>query len=520
VRQVNKALLGITRRAEKRDARQLVDSFVEVGSVFHALATVDHQVLYGRRGTGKTHILSYLVSKHREAGAVAVALDMRTIGSSGGLYADPSTPLAERASRLLKDTLLALHDSLLEEACSNDTVDLSACGEALDGLLESAISVRVDQTMDLESRSRQDASTHGSLTINLSGSPTIALGSQQQSEMLEERAERVSGTPRLYVNFGTVQRELSKLVSKLPKAQLWIVLDEWSEVPLTLQPYLADMLTRCMFPVRGITVKIAAIRQRTSFRIGDPVTGYVGLEVGADVSAGIDLDENLVFENNPEAAKEFFRTMLWRHVITADGEREPSIQFNDADSFVKDAFTQITALDELVRAAEGIPRDAINIVGAAATRANDEKISVKHVRAAALAWYQSNKQSAISSRPEAEKLLTWIVEKVIRGKKARAFLLDVDAKDALVDFLYDARAIHLIKQNISGQDVAGSRYNVFSLDYGLYVDLINTVNAPIHLLGVEEEQEGDLVDVPMADYRSIRRAVLDLEEFRRNIPSK
>lgn len=149
---INIALLKMTRRAEKRDIKQLVESFVDVGSVFHSLDLVDHQVLYGRRGTGKIHILSYLADQKRVAGKVAIALDMRTIGSSGGLYSDESAPLSERATRLLRDTLNAIHDAILEEACDgpNPLVDLSACGDSLDALLGAAGEVAVEEVLQDE----------------------------------------------------------------------------------------------------------------------------------------------------------------------------------------------------------------------------------------------------------------------------------------------------------------------------------------------------------------------------------
>lgn len=517
---LNIALLRMSRRAEKRDIKQLVESFVDVGSVFYSLDVADHQALYGRRGTGKTHILSYLLEQKRGAGKVGIALDMRTIGSSGGLYSDARVPLAERATRLLRDTLFAMHDALLEEACraSDSAVDLSKCGEILDALISSSGEVIADEIIETEravGRSRAHSGRH-SFSV---GTDALRAEVGHEEFMLGNSDDRIkrSGSPRLHINFGSVQRELTRLVAALPDSELWVVLDEWSEVPLELQPYLADMLARTMFPVRGLTVKIAAIRQRTEFRILRDDSSYIGFEIGADVSAGIDLDENLVFENSPDAAREFFRSMLWKHVSTVEDLPPGMPDIMTADAFVREAFTQVTALEELVRAAEGIPRDAINIVATAATRAKGERVSVRHIRAAALSWYQSNKQSAISARQDAEKLLAWIVDEVIKGKRARAFLLSAESSDELIDFLYDARGIHLIKQNISSQDVPGARFNVYSLDYGLYVDLINTTNAPTSLLGLDSAEEGEDIDVPMPDYRSIRRAILDLEEFRNSL---
>ena len=61
---------------------------------------------------------------------------------------------------------------------------------------------------------------------------------------------------------------LSELVRAISPRRLLVVLDEWSTIPLELQPYLADLIRRAMFPISGLTVKIAAIEQRSNFKIG------------------------------------------------------------------------------------------------------------------------------------------------------------------------------------------------------------------------------------------------------------
>ena len=55
--EINTAILKLKKRAEKYSMDQLVDTFVDIGSLFTLLLNTDHQILYGRRGTGKTHVL-------------------------------------------------------------------------------------------------------------------------------------------------------------------------------------------------------------------------------------------------------------------------------------------------------------------------------------------------------------------------------------------------------------------------------------------------------------------------------
>ena len=76
----------IPKRAEQRQTDQLRDTFVDSG-VAAVLQVVDHQALYGRRGTGKTHALRYLESELRARGDVAIYADLpRVVGSPESLF--------------------------------------------------------------------------------------------------------------------------------------------------------------------------------------------------------------------------------------------------------------------------------------------------------------------------------------------------------------------------------------------------------------------------------------------------
>jgi hypothetical protein len=82
--------------------------------------------------------------------------------------------------------------------------------------------------------------------------------------------------------------------------------------------------------------------------------------------------------------------------------------------------------------------------------------------------------------------------------------------------LFDSRLLHVLKKNISSHDEPGARYDVYKIDYGCYVDLINTAKTPQGLFEASEgdqlQQEARYVEVPRDDYRSIRRAILRLED--------
>ena len=519
MRPLNEQLLKLSKRAEKYSLDQLVASFVDVGPLFALLSNTDNQIVFGRRGTGKTHVLAYLQNHLVSQTLCVVKIDMRVMGSTGGIYTDPGISIPQRATRLLSDTLGAIHEELLNVVLSDesDEYDLSSLVGPLDRLAENLTQVTVSGSVESTTGAAREHSNSVEQKASLEASPTgiaanASVHENQTSKQLSEVSRTESGTEQLRIHFASVNKDFQSIVELLPKKQLWVLIDEWSEVPLDLQPFLADLLRRTLFPVPGVTVKVAAIEERCEFRrFIDTGESYIGIEIGADASASLNLDEFMVFDNNDAQAKDFFGNLLHKHVLSvAESTEVPE----GKSRFINDVFTQKAAFEEFVRASEGVPRDAINIAGLAAQQASDKQISIPIVREAARTWYNRSKNQAISSRQDASRLLSWIMNTVIGSRQAKAFLLSSSEKDDLIGLLYDARILHLLKQGVSAQLQPGQRFNVYSLDYGCYVDLIATTRAPKGLL-VDEDESGSTIhiDVPTTDFRSIRNSILNLEEF-------
>ena len=488
--------LGLSKRAESYDASHLASSFVEIGNVPTLLRNNDSAIIFGRRGTGKTHLLSYLASLLKEGGGVVVSIDMRTIGSSSGLYADPGLLLSERATRLLRDTANAIHERILEAYTEpSDAVYGQDITSGLDQLLDAANSLVIDGALTREEAFQSSIDTNNSAQAGFQFSPTGGQFSGSFTDSIktgltDAQKQSVSGRPTIRINFNGLTSALERVVRSLPTKRLWILLDEWSEVPLDLQPYLADMLRRGFLAVRGVTAKIAAIEHRTALRLVNEATGQsVGIEIGADVAMSVNLDDHMVFENDSAAASQFFSQMLFRHMRSIAQTEKLDFNIIQADDLTRLMFTQRDSFTEFVRASEGVPRDAINILSKCALRAHNDKISMPIVREAARAWYSTSKQSDINSRPRANALMDWIKSQVIGQRRARGFLLDVKARDVLIDYLFDSRVLHIIKKGISSKDRedGGRKFNAWVLDYGCYVELFNTAVAPRGLFEVEED---------------------------------
>ncbi len=399
-------------------------------------------------------------------------------------------------------------------------MDLASIGPALDALASAATEVEVigetqRETREVNSREEQSSSA---AKIALQAKPAAEFSSAAEVERHQPSAKAPSLQHRERQDIACIFRKDEqcnhRLVVKVVKpSRLLFILDEWSAVPLDLQPFLADLIRRAFFPIPGITVKIAAIEQRSNFKIGTR-DDYTGIEIGADASADVDLDDYMVFDNNAERAVQFFQELIFRHYRS---EPTAKPEFKTADELVQAAFTQHNAFEDFVKSAEGVSRDALNVLSIAAQRNMADKISISTVRVAARTWFQRDKEGAIRSNPDAQSLLNWVVDKVIAHRRARAFLLRSNTRHELIDALFDARLLHVMKRSISGHDEPGVRYDAYKLDYGCYVDLLATTKAPTHDLFETQQIGGDTaaasIKVPTDDYRAIRRAILDLNEF-------
>lgn len=65
---IHKAFISFDKRAERASNEILEATFVDSAPLFELLSTTNNQVIYGRRGTGKTHALSISCQTSRETG--------------------------------------------------------------------------------------------------------------------------------------------------------------------------------------------------------------------------------------------------------------------------------------------------------------------------------------------------------------------------------------------------------------------------------------------------------------------
>jgi len=512
---VREAVGGFATRSERaEDLERLVATFVDSG-ILGLVDNSKNQVIYGRRGTGKTHLLRVIEARFgADETTVVTYLDARTLGSSE-LFTDTDRPLHLRFLGLYRDVIAVLHNALFYALASGQRGNVDAALSTL-AEIERQLLYKESDAESVRAREAETASQHtgGEFGASLSATNLALTGtaSDSQSRVVEAAVERTSAQTAKVI-FPALHAAFTKLMGDMELSRFVILIDEWSSVPLDLQPYLAELLNRVFFANPRITVKIASLEFRSRFSTVSPEgVKQFGLELGGDLETAVDLDDFYVYDRDPAGTEKLFADLLFRHIsanISNEGYLDAQFGISGPADFRQIVFTE-QAFKELVRAAEGVARDLLQIFLKAYTRAwktAAAHVTVPTVTAAAQDWYESDKQSNLSDSQH--RLLRQLVEQVIGTRRARSFLVArEDSSSPLLRSLIDQRVVHVIRKGYADKDNPGIRYNIYTLDYGCYVDLKGTLGAPQFELALNLSEEDGAPVVPFDDNRSIRRIVL------------
>jgi len=512
---IQAAVSRIMQRSERQtDIGKLVSTYVDVG-LLPQLYNRNHQIFYGRRGTGKTHVLKVLETQFSsDEGLTVIYIDCRTLGSTTQ-FCDTSLPIGRRCLALFRDFLLAIHHSLLEyivEFPNDNATQAFEAADQLETLISEPLTTLRASRVQVEA---ERTSTFGwgakGSAIASSNSPTVSISAEgskgegakdsRSTEYLVESEDKIV--------FPELHRHLGRVLS-LAKSNLVVLVDEWSSLPTDVQPYLAEFLKRGILPLNEATLKVSALEYRCRFVEGRS-DNYVGFELGADIATAPDLDDYFVYDRNPEHITDVYADVLYRHLSSElDEDYLKKHGVSSGRQFASRLFTERATCGELARACEGVVRDLINIFTKAffdAHRRGRNTIDKQAVLDSARQWFEQDKAQYLDE--ELQQILRRIVDDVIGKRKARSFLLPRELeRNPIVQRLFDARVIHHMQRGYADKDNPGVRYNIYSIDYGTYVDLLGTTKEPE--LDLIEREEPDIV-VPFDDKRSIRRIILPPE---------
>lgn len=451
------AVRKIERRAERQLLEEkLVHLFVP-NRVLEELNTHQNQLLFGRRGVGKTHTLKKFLSHLVLGGDLCHYVDCTSFGSALGNEGSDLNV----AVRFFTKFMLSVRDALLDDFSS------------------------------MENPGQEDHAW-----------------AQTLLEQLSEYC--AAGSVSKIFPYDDISKCINKMLAILRVENITFLIDEWAHIPSRSQPYFAEYLKRSFFSNPRCTIKIAVV-DYTYNLAGIHNENRIGLEKSADIFSDIRMDSFFVWDRDEDFVENFFAEVLYNHLATELGV--PSDLPDKHNQVTSSLFTQRKAFSELCRASEGNARDFLVIFGRAHEifrQSNEhDKISIDNVLKASIEWYRLDKYSNIATESNLENFMEYLVRDVIRDRRSRTFMIPHRSiNHPLLERLFSARLLHPLNIEWSHPHKPGERYQLITIDYGAYASFKGTKFEPQKVFW----ETGDTTEqdiVPLDDRKSIRHIVVD-----------
>lgn len=466
-----------------------------------------NQLVYGRRGSGKTLMLGTVneriqaaFPKSRVMSFCYTATDFRSSAEFDGQF--PTVKEKTHAffhafiDRLCHD-IFELADEIIGKVSWLESLKLAGTQNAAkrDRLVtvalellevsrygtESALPGAVSTTRkeSVTARESDKAALGFGVTVDPSAlSPVSIRGSAELGRATDSTKEQHEETVFQFKRQFSpvrVRQLLIEIIEVLDLDCLVIFIDEWMSLS-DCQVEFAERLRQCLFGDKRIGVKIAADQYQGQFDNSGQGHNFRGIEVGADIFVAVDLDQP--FRDSGRTI-DLFAEALYRRLY----HFEPVLErffgappLANQELFLDTVFASRQAFVELCAGAQGICRDFHLLFQECSKRINSDltsgKIDFDTVQRVILASTEHT-YKRVAHSIDSNTLLFRIIFPHIQSTGSRYFILESrpSGSKAVVNDLLTKRIIHPILSSSLHPSIRGE-YDCFEIDYGIYIDLM------------------------------------------------
>ena len=429
-------------------------AYVDVAGHLARVRSSQHQIIFGRRGSGKSCLLVHF---HRNA---------ETLYGAHSIYLDADEIKQLRYPDLLIRLLLSVfrhlpgaERRLVQRLLRRPATPLQRSIAELQELLDRADTERVIESREASSEARSGVSARiPGFAVSLD--ETASRGQRRTSEF---EASKIDVLERHLQDYKQV---VGSALGEHGIPMGALIVDDSYLLRRSEQPDVIDYLHRLL---RGtnLYLKIGTIRHRTTLkRFGDQ---FIGVELTQDIES-LDLDRTL--EDLPKTQA------YLSGILDRLGERVglPT---------VTGTYVSIDGAFALTLASGGVPRDYLSIFVEAVEEARERGatrwITPTHVyKGAARVSYQQKLQglrSDVGSEvTELEALFQDLYTFCIHERKKTAFLSsqdevgDHEREHELIQQLTDFKLIHVVEPDTSAASGRPGRYEAYTLDAASYME--------------------------------------------------
>ncbi|WP_156399432.1 hypothetical protein [Rhodococcus sp. Leaf278] len=438
--------------------------------VVKRLSSNFHHVLYGRRGTGKSSLLRQIESTRKASGQLVAWADQETF--KGLSYPDVLVgTLAEVFTQI--SVQLRAQSPLEKKKIFRKAVPLTAQQNLADELDHAVRSLRELQKSPSESEiewtenylTESNVAHNGAIKTSakagpLAGTFDYSKGRSNKETSGKALAQRYSAKKSEHLERALSTYRTLMLAIGRASPNTFIILDDFYHLKQDDQPGIAGYFHRAVKDT-GVWLKFGSIALWTRLYAGG--NPPIGLQAPHDLR-DLSLDRGL---QEFKRSKKFLETILNRLCVECDVD--PSSLFSDG------------ALDRLVLAAGGVPRDYIGLVSESIASAKNrgpsgksgsERIIAEDVNSASgrtvETKYTDMREDSGGASDELEGLVVRLTDHC-RNTKSSCFLINASNRELIdkTNRLQNMRFVHTVAQNETVPNQQSDRYNVYVLDVSL-----------------------------------------------------
>lgn len=426
--------------------------YVDIGGNLSRISSPQHQVIFGRRGSGKSCLLVHFEREvAQKAGILTIYIEADEFKKLG--YPD----VLIRLLLIITESMPGKRRNWLQRRLRLPPSPLENQESELRQLLDLADDAEVTQASSSSSENTASATAAG-----VPAAPGFAAKRSASHERTASFTERkLDVLERHLADYKTVLREAFAATGK---SMCTVIVDDFYLFRQERQPDIVDYLHRLL---RGtdLYLKIGTVRHRTTLlrHDGQPI----GVQLSQDIEE-IDLDRT--FED--VAGTQLFLTSMLDSMAQ-------QVSIDSAAEFVSPA-----GLEALTLASGGVPRDYLNILVDAVKQATALRLNrVTPTAIYRAASRNSYRTKLLSLREDAnwdaeriERVYQDLVSFCLKEEKKTAFLvnqgetLDHETEHEIIQQLMDFKLIHVIESDTSAASGRTGRYEAYTLDFSVFME--------------------------------------------------
>jgi hypothetical protein len=524
---IQHALQGHTSLALRSENYGRTVSFLDLAADQYGLSeldTSDWQVIYGRRGTGKTHLLKSFQEFVRQRSLEPASSQTELIfyfSAHDFRVSEEDLPEASKARSYFQVFLDQLSTKILDyvdEITSNASLlnrligDSTAKRERVEELalriglaaqygdaVGSLSNGNTTREKTASSARTKKSGASGGVGLGLAasgGSGALSISAKGEAAAEHHEADKAVTTfsEHTHPRFDKVKSLLLSLIDLISVERVFILIDEWPLLDPTgltrVQPEFANLLKKIFSGSGRVSVKLATNRFQTRLSYRDDARGMVGLETDADIFEAVNLDHALLQERELQS---FYETMLFKRLCVCSPEFSilmlrpafwkgnsgglKAITPNDVpEGFIETIFRDKTAFVELTKGCEGIPRDFLELFNRLVKKSlySSDKWTLRQVREAIRESKISSYLSDLEYNSPSYRLLNISLRSIVLKTGRREFSIHIDDYNTfsvILEVLLEKRIIH--EYPVARiPDEHRDKFKVYLIDYGYCLDWV------------------------------------------------